>query len=242
MITLGAHHALLLDFDGSLVDIAPTPDSIHVPADLLLDLQRLHHLLGGACACISGRSLHDVQHHLGSSPVVLIGSHGAEFGSTAPACSVWQAQAARCEAALRDWPLSRVERKPQGLALHWRLAPQAEPFIRALAQRILQDFPSHRAQHGKAVLELVPTHVDKGQALLRLMQSPPFAGKTPIYIGDDCTDLAALQAAQALGGHGLAVGNLLAAHAQACFDSPQHVRQWLHQQVQTLATTALSSK
>ena len=239
MIPLGAHHALLLDFDGSLVDIAPTPDSIHVPADLLLDLQGLHQLLGGAMACISGRSLHDLQQYLGSSRMLLIGSHGAEFGSTAPACSTWQAQAAYCEAALRHWPLSRVERKPLGLALHWRLAPQAEPAIRALAQRILQTFPSHRALQGKAVLELVPARADKGQAVQRVMQSPPFAGKTPIYIGDDCTDLPALQAAQALAGYGFSVGKQLAEQAQACFDSPQHVRHWLHQQVQALSSTAL---
>lgn len=239
MITLGPQHALLLDFDGSLVDIAPTPDSIHVPTDLLRNLRQLHHALGGATACISGRSLQDLQHYLGRSRMALVGSHGAELGSTAPVCRIWQAQAAHCEAALRAWPLSLVERKPLGLALHWRLAPQAEPTIRALVLHILQIFPSHRALQGKAVLELVPAHANKGQALQRLMQMPAFAGRTPIYIGDDCTDLAAIQAAQALGGHGLAVGTQLTAHVQAGFTSPQHVRQWLQQQTSALRTATL---
>ena len=239
MITLGAQHALLLDFDGSLVDIAPTPDSIHVPADLLRDVRQLHRALNGAIACISGRSLQDLQHYLGHSRMVLVGSHGAEWGSAAPDCSIWPAQAAICEAALRAWPQSLVERKPLGLALHWRLAPQAEPTIRALAQHMVQTFPSHRVLQGKAVLELVPAHAHKGQALQRLMQTPPFAGRTPVYIGDDHTDLAAIQAAQALGGHGLAVGTQLAAHVHASFTGPQQVRQWLHQPAQALHAAAL---
>ena len=241
MIGLHQRCALILDFDGTLVDIAPTPEGVHVPATLLADLHTLHETLGGALACISGRSLGDLRRYLGVTALQLIGSHGAEFGSPSVPAQSWQSVAVECRERLQPWPLARVECKPHGLALHWRLAPEAEPAIRALVQALALRFPLHRLQEGKQVLEILPQTASKGQALYRLMQTPVFRERVPVFIGDDRTDFSAMEAAQDLGGYGLAVGPLLCEAADACFDNPAHVRTWLHQQGRRLQGNSLTS-
>ena len=201
MLQLPEASALFLDFDGSLVDIAATPAAVQVGAQLLQTLAELSAQRDGALACISGRALADLRAWLGGS-----------------------AQ------ALGAWPEALVEEKPCGLALHWRLAPAAEATIRALAAQMERQLPSHRLGEGKKVLELVPRGVDKGSALRALMLQPPFAGRMPVFIGDDFTDICAMQAARALGGLALAVGPRVAAHADAVFANPAEVRAWLQSQ------------
>lgn len=230
MLPLPEPWALLLDFDGSLVDIAATPAAVQVCAPLLQTLAELSAQRGGALACISGRAFADLRAWLGASGIALVGSHGAELLQAAPRDARITQLAQHCARALGAWPGALVEEKPCGLALHWRLAAAAEPMIRALAAQMAQELPGHRLGEGKKVLELVPRGVDKGSALRALMQRPPFAGRIPVFIGDDCTDICAMQAAQALGGWALAVGPRVAEHADATFANPAAVRAWLQSQ------------
>lgn len=233
--------ALFLDFDGTLVDLAATPDGIHIHPSLLDDLARLSDSLDGALACITGRSWQDIHHYLGDLDMRLVGSHGVEFLQPAAPSAHWLRLVQYCQAALKPWPLARVEHKPLGLALHWRQAPQAEPHIRALARDILEDAPAHRLIEGECVLEIQPAHLHKGLALRQLMQQPPFVGRTPVFLGDDLTDIPAMQAAQALGGYALAVGPRTQHHANGMLASAAHVRHWLQQQAERLATVSTSA-
>jgi len=222
--------ALFLDVDGTLIDIAPTPDAVHVSEELLAALTQLSARLGGALACISGRAHVDLSRLVGSTGVALVGSHGAEMlRPAAPDPRIAQL-AAQCVQALQPWPGALVEQKPCGLALHWRLAAPAEAAIRVLGTQMERALASHELKEGKKVLELVPRAASKGSALRALMAQPPYRGRKPVFIGDDFTDISAMQAARALGGWAIAVGPRVAEHADCVVDSPARVLGWLQQQ------------
>lgn len=227
--------ALLLDLDGTLIDIAPTPDAVQVGPALLQTLAALSARLEGALACISGRAFADLAQLLGPAGIALVGSHGAELLRAAPEDPRIAQWAQHCRQALAGWPGALVEPKPCGLALHWRQAPAAEIRIRALAAELAHALPGHRLGEGRMVLELVGRDADKGRALRALMQRPPFHGRRPVYLGDDFTDIAAMQAARALGGQAYAVGPRVAQHADAVFDTPAQVREWLQRQIRQKA-------
>lgn len=237
MRPLGDGAALFLDLDGTLIDIAPTPDAVQVGPQLLQTLAALSAQLGGALACISGRAYADLAQLLAPAGIALAGSHGAELLQAAPHEARIAQLAHHCMQALVSWPGALVEQKPGGLALHWRLAPAAESAVRALGAQLLQALPGHRLCEGRKVLELVPAEAGKGAALHSLMQQPPFRGRRPVYVGDDLTDIAAMQAARALGGQAFAVGPRVAEHADAMFAGPAHVRNWLRRQLRQKAPT-----
>lgn len=222
--------ALFLDLDGTLIDIAPTPDAVHVPPELVDILSTLSARLGGALACVSGRAYGELVQLIGRSGVALVGSHGAELLQPAVPDPRIAQLAQQCRLALQPWPRTLVEQKPRGLALHWRLAPAAEGAVRALGAQLAQQLATHQLKDGKSVLELVPLAASKGSALRALMQQPPWRGRRPVFIGDDFTDISAMQAARALGGQAIAVGPRVAEHADAVFDSPAQVLAWLQQQ------------
>ena len=71
-----ADAALFLDFDGTLVEIAPRPDAVQVQPGLPRLLQRLATGLNGALAIVSGRPLRDLDHFL-PVPIAKVGDHGA---------------------------------------------------------------------------------------------------------------------------------------------------------------------
>jgi trehalose 6-phosphate phosphatase len=203
--------ALFLDFDGTLVELADAPDAIAVPTALKPLLDRVTGRLEGRLAVVSGRAIDDLQSHLGSSALVLSGSHGAELryadGRRVPVSAPPGLAAARAEierfAAGAGGLL--VEDKPTGVALHYRLAPERERAVGDFLEEL-----AHRSglalQRGKMVAELRPPGADKGAALRRLMAEPPFAGARPVFVGDDLTDEHAFEAAVALGGAGILVG------------------------------------
>ena len=203
--------ALFLDFDGTLVELAESPGAIEVPGELHPLLERLAHRLDGRIAIISGRSIGDLERHLGLPGIALSGSHGLELlfpdGSRLPVAA--PAGLAEARAAVADFAAGAegllVEEKPAGIALHFRLAPERESsvaaFLAGLAART-----GLVVQHGKMVAELRPAGRHKGDALRALMAEPPFAGARPVFVGDDLTDEDAFAAAAAMGGAGVLVG------------------------------------
>jgi trehalose 6-phosphate phosphatase len=203
--------ALFLDFDGTLVELAETPDSIRVSPMLEPMLQRLQRRLGGRLAIVSGRSLADLESHLPASGIAFSGSHGLELrlpGGSALPLSVPAGlddarERARDFAAGNDGLL--VEEKPAGIALHFRQAPamgpSVEDFMAKLARR-----HGFAVQRGKMVVELIPLGATKGDALRAFMTEPDFAGARPVFVGDDLTDEHGFTAAVALGGVGVLVG------------------------------------
>jgi trehalose 6-phosphate phosphatase len=225
--------ALLLDFDGTLVELAERPDLISVPDRLSQLLRRLKERLGGRLAIVTGRSLESLGQHLDCSAIAVSGSHGAELRfagapamtvATAPIPDIVREEARR----FAEEHGLLIEQKPAGMAIHYRTLPEeaerVRGFISALAERTGLD-----VQEGKQVAELRPHGLDKGEALRRIMKEPPFAGARPIFMGDDLTDEHAFEAAAILGGAGILVGPRSASAARWRLASVDAAMRWLEE-------------
>lgn len=211
---LSADAALFLDFDGTLVPMAPRPQDVQVPAWVLPSLRTLATRQAGALAIVSGRPIAQLDAFLAPLRLAAAGAHGAEWRTAAgvagqvsaepPAGVVAAAQAlARHEGLL-------FEAKPSGFALHYRARPDLEATCRAALADALAADPQASAQwswlHGHFVFELRQRAVDKGRAVAVLMRDPPFAGRLAVFVGDDTTDEDGIAAVQAAGGFGVRVG------------------------------------
>jgi trehalose 6-phosphate phosphatase len=231
-LSLLAGAALFLDFDGTLIELADTPDSIRVPPalpDLLRDLERR---LSGRLALVSGRALADLDRHVGLSGIAAAGSHGLELrlpgkAALAPDPPPKLAAARAAVAAYADSrPGLLAEEKPAGIALHYRLAPDEGEAARAFAADVAGR-TGLDLLHGKMVAELRPPGTDKGGVLRALMAEPPFAGARPVFVGDDLTDEDAFRAAAALGGAGVLVGPPRDSAALWRLDGVEAAMRWL---------------
>lgn len=223
--------ALFLDFDGTLVDIAPTPGGIKVPEGLSSGLERLSTTLGGRLALVSGRSLDDVASHLGPLAIARAGSHGADRRDAAGA-AIGEQPASLPRDVLRDVAdFARehgfaLEDKPHGAALHYRADPSLEERGLAFAEQIAASC-GLAVKRGKCVIELVAPGADKAAAVRAFMHTAPFRGALPVFVGDDITDEDGMRAAQALGGFGVLVGDRLPTIAKYALASPVAVHHWL---------------
>lgn len=205
--------ALFFDFDGTLVDIAERPDAVFVTAELRDALARLRDTLNGAVALVSGRSLATLDAHFAPFTFDAAGLHGLEVRAGGRVLER-EPPSHRLRSAVEllrrraiEWPLAIVEDKMQSVAIHWRLAPEAETPIRDLIEEMTaalgEDF---RVQWGKAVAEILPVGFHKGGAIDVLMELPPFAGRVPIVFGDDVTDEDAFRMVNARGGYSVKIG------------------------------------
>jgi len=203
--------ALFLDFDGTMVDIAPQPQAVLVPQPLIDALRALHGLLGGAVAVISGRPIAQIDGFLKPLQLPVAGVHGAERRGvdgkmvllhTHPLDRV--EHAARALAARH--PGLIVETKRGSLALHYRQAPELEDECLQVMQAAVDASPGVTLLRGKMVAEAKPGGASKGRAIEEFLREPPFAGRTPVFIGDDVTDEAGFSTVQRLGGIGIKVG------------------------------------
>jgi trehalose 6-phosphate phosphatase len=218
--------ALLLDLDGTLLDIAPTPDAVVVPPTLAPTLRALRARLGGALAIVTGRPVEAVEALLPDVATAIAGEHGGAilFGPGAKLFRVdlpelpetWVVAA---EQATKENPGTLFERKARGFALHFRQAPGAGAALERAARTIVGASETHRVLAGHMVWEVRPRGADKGTAVAALMSRTPFAGRVPVYLGDDVTDEDAIAATRRLGGLGLRV--------PGTFGDAAGVRAWL---------------
>ena len=207
--------ALFLDLDGTVLDLAPTPDGVAIDPETVAAIGVLAQRLGGALAVVTGRTLADVDRILAPLRLPAAALHGAELrrsggGRIADAGS---APPERLTAALGAFvdarPGLRLEDKGASVALHYRATPEREDEVRARVAALVAQFaPAHELQPGKMVIEVRPRGCDKGVALKSLMAEPPFAGRTPLMFGDDLTDEFAFAAAAAFGGGSVLVGSV----------------------------------
>jgi trehalose 6-phosphate phosphatase len=235
--------ALFLDLDGTLIDIALTPQGVLIPDGLASLLAELTRTLDGALAIVTGRPIADVDRFLAPLAPVAAGVHGAELRTTPrgeitltaapidPALVAAVSTLAATEAGVV------VETKRASVAVHYRLAPSAEAKIEAALQQLLDDGPDHLILcRGRKVFEIVPRHVSKGAALETLLALPTFLGRRPVMIGDDTSDLSAFAAAARHGGYGLKVAGEHFNGTEAFFSGPAAVRGWLATLSRCLAT------
>ncbi|MBN9557622.1 MAG: trehalose-phosphatase [Alphaproteobacteria bacterium] len=226
-----ARIALFLDVDGTLLDIALRPDAVHVPDGLIDTLLRIQALASGALALVSGRSVAQLDQIFGASHFAAAGCHGAEIrflpdGKITRGESVSTACKARFAALAENFPGVLLEDKGCSLALHYRAVRELAPKVLAAAADCIRHFPHMELLPGKDVIELKPAGIDKGSACVEFLRRPPFAGRTPVYVGDDVTDERALVRVHALGGIGISVGGLRRG-ARYNLKTPAEVRGWL---------------
>lgn len=224
--------ALFLDFDGTLVELADTPDGIHVPPGLAPMLERLRRRLEGRIAVVSGRALADLERHLPLHDIAFSGSHGLELrladGTRLPLSvpvGLDGAQEAVARFAAQQEGLI-AENKPAGVALHYRLAPQEKDAVEAFMAR-LGAAHGLSLQCGKMVAELRAEGANKGDAVRAFMTEPEFMTASPVFVGDDLTDEHAFAAAAALGGAGVLVGPPRETTAAYRLHSVEEVARWL---------------
>lgn len=227
--------ALFLDFDGTLLEIAATPELVVVPPILPALLINLHARLGGALAIVSGRQLKELDNFLAPFISAAAGEHGAtmrfddgtleEMPAGLAVPETWRASLL---AAAERWPGVLIEPKPHGLAVHYRLAPErGEDVWRLVRALVPDDHPWFRLIPAREAVEIGPRATSKGHAVERLMAHGPFRGRRPIFVGDDFTDEAGMSAARRFGGEGLRV-------AEVFEGDPAVVRAWLSRNVERL--------
>ena len=228
-----ANRALFLDLDVTLIDIASSPEKVHVPAELkplLLDVSR-H--LDGALAIVTGRLLTDIDTLFAPLRLPAAGLHGLEWRADGEA-EVKVAQAETVDAVrgvVAGMAASRpgvvLEDKGKALALHFRNAPDAQEGIAAEVAALLGSHPGLKAMPGKMVLEIKPAAVSKYTAVRQFMRQAPFAGRRPVFVGDDVTDQDGFRAALEAGGIAIAVAERPDAAASMTLRTPMAVRDWL---------------
>ena len=227
--------AMLLDIDGTLLDLAPTPREVWVPPDLAKTLPRLLARTSGALAMVSGRSINDIDLIFAPMQFPAVGGHGAEMrlspedesvSSHAPPMD--KELKRRLAAIARLSPGILLEDKGYSLALHYRLAPHAEKAIYAAVSLIRADLPDAPIEvlPGKCVCEIKHSGFTKATGVHELMTHEPFRGRRPLFIGDDVTDESVFAILPDLDGLAFSVGRR-AKGVAGHFDSPGDVREFL---------------
>jgi trehalose 6-phosphate phosphatase len=227
--------AILLDVDGTILDLAPTPPEVWVPPSLRHAMTRLLERTGGALALVSGRSLSDLDLLFSPLQLPAIGGHGAEFrpyigGELDGRRPVPLGAALKRKFAkvAEIGPGILIEDKGYSIGLHYRLAPDLEDVVNEAVARVCAEDPSAPIEilRGKSVLEIKQVGFNKGTAVRELMRHPPFVGRRPIFIGDDVTDESVFEIIAEFDGLAFAVGRMVAG-VNGHFEKPEAVRGWL---------------
>ena len=231
--------ALFLDFDGTLVPLAETPDAIAPDPVLIPMLARLQGLLGGALAIVTGRQVEMLDRFLAPLHLPAACEHDLQRRDAAgrlhmQASAMPETVLQMCNALAADHPRLLVERKRSSVALHYRRAPELAALCLDMLGRALRHQPGLELLHGKCVLEVRPAGVDKGHAIAAFLREAPFAGRTPVFAGDDVTDESGFAVVQAHGGMAIKVGEG-ASRARHRLGSPQAVHAWLQSACMHLA-------
>jgi len=227
--------ALFLDVDGTLLEIAATPDRVRVPASLRNTLQISFGREHGALALLSGRSLADLDELLSPCVFPASGKHGLEVRLPSGKVIRPEIDPSVLDRARRwlgilqkDNRGLHLEDKGVALAMHYRLAPKLGEHVEVVMNEMAVELgEAFIVRPGKCVYELMPRGFDERSAIQMLMKEREFAGRTPVFVGDDPTDEVGFEAVNEMGGHSIRVGNLEKTAAQYRFSSVSTVVAWL---------------
>lgn len=237
----GAQWAVLFDVDGSLLDFADDPETAIVTPSLLALLHKLHRSLDGALALVSVRGLGDIDQLFGRTQWAAVGLHGLELrhadGSfrrkgLAPAKQARMREAARALAT--RFAGLELEDKQQVVTLHCRHDNEKLAALHAAAEALLPQLPGYELQPGRQMLEFRPAAMDKGRAVRELLRRPPFAGRKPVYIGDDLSDEHAFRNINRARGISVRVGSREPSLARYTVSGPDAVESWLQRVLASL--------
>jgi trehalose 6-phosphate phosphatase len=224
---------LFLDVDGTLIELAETPFDTIASDELKALLKSVAERLDGALALVSGRSIEYLDALFTPLRLPAAGLHGVERRKASGAmhgASFNDSQLDRARAALallvQAHPGTLLEDKGRTVAIHYRMAPQFEPELRQAVTAIAAQLgPNYHVQSGIMMLEIKPRGFNKGGAVKAFLHEPPFSGRTPVYVGDDLTDIDGFRVVDDQGGISIAVGDRV--QAQHHLDDPMAVRRWL---------------
>jgi len=229
--------AVLLDVDGTILDLAPTPLEVVVPPDLTVALELLSKRVGGALAFVSGRPLAELDLFFAPLKLPSIAVHGAELrqaDGTVRRTTLFLDPQLKAEIAgiADDRPGVVIEDKGYSIAVHYRQVPHLGHEVRDAVSAVCARFTSARLEilPGKSVVEVKQPSFNKGTAVRELMQHEPFKGRRPIFIGDDVTDEAAFEVMPEFDGVGFSVGREMQGIA-GMFETPAAVRRWIAEMV-----------
>lgn len=228
-----AETAFLFDVDGTLIDLGPSPFEVDVPHSLRRALSRLLELADGALALVSGRPIRDLDTLFEPLKLPAVGGHGAE---TRLNTGEGARRTADLPQSLRDYLIAAVgpdprlsyEDKGYSVALHFRKAPEHERHLVSHVEKGLAIYPDEALEMlpGKAMIEVKRPGISKGEAVRALMTKAPFAGRRPVFIGDDVTDESVFAVMPALGGASYSVSRSFDG-VPLVFDAPADVRRAL---------------
>lgn len=206
-------YAFFFDVDGTLAAIQSRPEAVFIPEQVIAQLQQLSALSQGALALVSGRPIKQLDALAAPWYGPAAGVHGAErrdaegnLQRISLPVEVEQSLRTELQDAMASWPGTQLEVKGMAFALHYRQAMQHEQDVMRLAEQSVKRFPGLALQPGKCVVEIKPAGIDKGAAISDFMEQPPFAGRTPVFIGDDLTDEKGFLAVNARQGVSIKVG------------------------------------
>ena len=226
-------YCLFLDVDGTLVEFAATPAEVRIEPSLAALIDRGSHALGGALAIVSGRTLADLDRLFAPKRWPAAGLHGLERRDASGRITTPSHERARLETAqamlegfASQHPGVLVEDKGSSVAVHYRQAPELEGRLTRLVEQLVQEMGSDfDLQPGACVIELRPRGPNKADAIKAFLAEPPFAGRIPVFAGDDLTDLDAFAAVERAGGLSISVGDRVRGRLR--FASPRDLRTFL---------------
>ncbi|MFO1325378.1 MAG: trehalose-phosphatase [Burkholderiales bacterium] len=230
---LAADCALFLDIDGTLAEFAQAPDAVRIDAEIAETLPRLARDLGGALALVTGRAITSADRLFPGLTLPIAGQHGTERRDAAGTIHL-HAPVKKTQVRLRKLLQSLAKRHPQllledkgaSLALHYRSTPQLASHVHRTLRRSLRDEEGYRLQPGKLLLEVRPEGRDKGTAIDDFMAEPPFAGRVPVFVGDDLTDEHGFATVERMSGWTVKVGPGRTV-ARFRLAEPAAVKRWL---------------
>lgn len=234
LIVDGEPVALFLDIDGTLLDVALTPSTVHVPANLPALLNAIAERLQGASAIVTGRSLEEADRLLHPAKFVAAGVHGGQMRfsdqgkieTLTPSFS--PTLTADIKKIAEGLPGIVYEDKGSGIALHYRLAPELQSSLLMLLEALVPKYADQFSIcEGRKVVEVLPIGFSKGRALRKLASLPQFANRIPVMVGDDIADVDAFRVAEDLGGFGLKVAGENFSESESSFQGPAEVLDWL---------------
>ena len=232
---LGFDQCLFLDIDGTLVEFTDTPSQTLADGDIKELLTRVAQRLAGAVALVSGREITTIDRLFAPLRLPAAGLHGVERRDAAGRMHGAKLEDPRLQEArealarlAEACPGTIIEDKGSNIAVHFRLAPQVgERVLRAVKAIAAPLAADYELQDGAMMVEIKPRGFDKGSAVGSFMREPPFAGRRPVFVGDDLTDRDGFAAVEALAGMSIGVGGRVRGRFQ--LDDVDDVRSWLRE-------------
>jgi trehalose 6-phosphate phosphatase len=206
-------YAFFLDFDGTLAEIAQSPDAVEVSQSARSALGDLHGSARGAVAIITGREIGTIDHFLAPLKLPIAGVHGFERrsanGATVKAATTAESAPVIEEQLgvfVKEHPGLILEKKSSALSLHYRERPDLEGACLSRMDALAGNSKSVVLTRGKMVVEARFHRATKGTAIMDFLQEEPFRGRIPVAAGDDETDEDAFAAVNAASGLSIKVG------------------------------------